>query len=358
MSVPLATIDSQALRHNLGVVRRLAPRSRVLAVVKADAYGHGIVGTANALTGADAFGVARLNEALTLRAAQISRPIVLLEGAADAEQLAHAAQHDLQMVVHSIEQLDMLEQATALSRFDVWLKIDTGMNRLGFRPEQFASALDRLQRCPAVRSIKLMTHLASADVPDSLSADDQINSFLSLTNGRALERSIANSAGIIRHTEARVEWVRPGLMLYGISPLGEQSTQELGLRPVMTLSTALIAVREAKRGEAVGYGALWHADRDSRIGIAAIGYGDGYPRTMRNGTPVLVDGRQAETVGRVSMDMIAIDITHLSDARVGSEVVLWGKGLPAERVAPFADTIAYELLCRVNERVAVKRVEG
>lgn len=358
MSGPLATIDSQALRHNLGVVRGLAPRSRVLAVIKADAYGHGIVTTAHALDDADALGVARLNEALALRAAQIARPIVLLEGAADAEQMARAAQHELEMVVHCAEQVQMLEQVVATRRFDVWLKIDTGMNRLGFRREDFEVAFSRLQKSPAVRSIKLMTHLASADVPGSTSADEQIRSFFGLTSGLSLERSIANSAGIIRHPEARLEWVRPGLMLYGISPLGEQSTRELDLQPVMTLSTSLIAVRVVKRGEAVGYGALWHAERDSKIGIAAIGYGDGYPRTMRNGTPVLVDGKQANTVGRVSMDMIAIDITHLPDAHLGSEVVLWGRGLPAERVAPFADTLAYELLCRVNERVTVKRVDS
>lgn len=358
MSSPLATIDSGALRHNLGVVRRLAPRSRVLAVVKADAYGHGIVGTVNALTGADAFGVARINEAITLRAARIAGPIVLLEGAANPEQVAHAAQHDLEMVVHSFEQLQMLEQAAGTHPFAVWLKIDTGMNRLGFRPDHFASAFARLQKCPAVRSIKLMTHLASADVRDSMSAEDQIRTFSSLTHGHALERSIANSAGLIRYADSRVEWVRPGLMLYGISPFGEQSTQELDLRPAMTLSTAVIAVREVERGEGVGYGALWHAERNSRIAIAAIGYGDGYPRTMRNGSPVLVDGSEARTAGRVSMDMIAIDITDLPHVGVGSEVVLWGNGLPAERVAPFADTIAYELLCRVNERVAVRRVEG
>ena len=354
MSFPLATIDAAALRHNLGVVRRLAPDSKVLAVIKADAYGHGMVGSAKALLDAEGFGVARLHEAQALRAAGITRPIVLLEGAASAEQVAQARAEHFELVIHSFEQLAMLEQGKHADAFDVWLKIDTGMNRLGFRPEDFSAALTRLQACEAVRSIKLMTHLANADATDRSMTEQQLRSFASLTTASKLEKSIANSAGLITSPETRVEWVRPGLMLYGSSPLGEASTRELGLRPVMTLSTSLIAVRKVRVGETVGYAGLWRAQRESTIGIAAIGYGDGYPRVMRNGAPVLVAGRHAPLAGRVSMDMIAIDITEMPDVKVGSEVILWGCGLPVERVAPFADTIAYELLCRVNERVAVK----
>lgn len=354
MSFPLATIDAAALRNNLGVVRRLAPRSRVMAVVKADAYGHGIAGTAKTLTDADAFGVARLGEALALRNAGIEQPIVLLEGVLYAEQLAAAAQHRLELVVHSFEQLDMLDALSSGHRFDVWLKLDTGMNRLGFRGEDFPSALGRVQRCAAVDRIRLMTHLACAEEQGGSVSERQIRLFEELTSSLNFEKSIANSAGIIVRSDARIDWVRPGLMLYGMSPLGEQSARELGLRPAMTLSAPLIAVREVKAGEAVGYGGLWRAPRDARVGIAAIGYGDGYPRTMRNGAPVLVDDQPATIAGRVSMDMIAIDVTHLPEARVGSDVILWGRGLPAERVAPFADTLAYELVCRVNERVAVK----
>jgi alanine racemase len=353
LSFPLATIDAAALRHNLGVVRRLAPNSRVLAVIKADAYGHGMVGSAKALVDAHAFGVARLHEALALRSAGITHAIVLLEGAASAEQVAQARAHDFELVVHSFEQLSMLEQCAHDAAFIVWLKVDTGMNRLGFRPEEFSSALSRLQACKAVRAVRLMTHLASADATDRSMTDQQLMSFKSLTSDLKLEKSIANSAGLIGSPEARVEWVRPGLMLYGASPLGEDSARELGLRPAMTLSTSLIAVRNVRVGEAVGYAGIWRAQRDARIGIAAIGYGDGYPRGMRSGAPVLVGAHYALIAGRVSMDMIAIDITDLPDANVGSEVTLWGRGLPVERVAPFADTIAYELLCRVNERVAV-----
>lgn len=354
MSFPLATIDAAALRNNLGVVRRLAPRSRVMAVVKADAYGHGLAGTAKTLADADAFGVARLGEALALRSAGVEQPIVLLEGVLYAEQLAAAEQQRLELVVHSFEQLDMLDAFASSHRFDVWLKIDTGMNRLGFRCEDFPSAIGRVQRCSAVGRIRLMTHLACAEEQGGSVSQRQIGLFNELTSSLSYEKSIANSAGIIVRPDARIDWVRPGLMLYGMSPLGEQSARELGLRPAMTLSAPLIAVREVKAGETVGYGGLWRAPRDARVGIAAIGYGDGYPRTMRSGTPVLVDNQPATIAGRVSMDMIAIDVTHLPGAKVGSEVILWGRGLPAERVAPFADTLAYELVCRVNERVAVK----
>jgi alanine racemase len=355
VSFPLATIDSAALCHNLGVVRRLAPKSRVLAVVKADAYGHGSIGTAKTLSGADAFGVARIGEALSLRGAGITHPIVLLEGVTTVEELSAARQNQLELVVHSFEQVQMLEQA-APDSFDVWLKLDTGMNRLGFRPEEFPEALRRLQACSATHALRLMTHLAAGEERDGAATASQIQTFQSLTASLPFERSIANSAGIIGRADAHLEWVRPGLMLYGMSPLGERSSAELDLRPAMTLSAPVIAIRTVRKGESVGYGGLWKAERDSRIGIVAIGYGDGYPRTMRNGAPVLVQDREATIAGRVSMDMIAIDVTHLPNVTIGSEVILWGAGLPAERVASFADTLAYELVCRVNERVAVRRV--
>lgn len=356
MSFPLATIDSAALRNNLEVVRRRAPRSRVLAMVKANAYGHGIVDTANTLSDADAFGVARLDEALMLRNAGIRRPIVVVEGPMNTSQLDAARSHGLEIVVHSFEQISMLEASPSAARIDIWLKVDTGMNRLGFRVEEFPAALQRLERCAHVRSLRLMTHLASSEVVDGAMTARQITTFTSLTRGLKHEKSIANSGGIICRPDASAEWVRPGLMLYGMSPLGEQSAREAGLKPAMTLSAPLIAVRSVKAGESVGYGGIWTAPRDSRVGIAAIGYGDGYPRTMRTGAPVLVNEKEATLVGRVSMDMIAIDLTPLPDVEIGSEVVLWGRGLPAERVAPFADTIAYELVCRVNERVAKRRI--
>ncbi|HEY4367329.1 MAG TPA: alanine racemase [Steroidobacteraceae bacterium] len=361
MRFPRATIDRAALRHNLGVVRAMAPGSRVIAVIKANGYGHGLVETARALTGADAFGVARLDEGLALRAAGIVNEIVLLEGVFSSEELQLASAARLQLVVHSFEQLQLLEQACDIPSsqdssggFTVWLKIDTGMNRLGFRREEFETAWQRLRRCRCVRTARVMTHLAAAEEPDSPATRGQIESFRALTDSLNVERSVANSAGLIASPQARVDWVRPGLMLYGISPIPSQSAAQLGLRPAMTLTTQIIALRRVPKAESVGYSAIWRASRDSVVGIAAIGYGDGYPRNMRNGTPVLVNGKEVSVVGRVSMDMTAIDVTNSGDVRVGDPVVLWGEGLPAERVAPYADTISYELVCGISQRVAVE----
>lgn len=348
---PTATIDLGALRNNLAVVRRLAPDSQVIAAVKADAYGHGLVPVARALAAADALGVARLEEAAKLRAAGIANRIVLLEGAFCPQQLAAAAQLDLEIVVHTFEQLASLEQQA--HRFNVWLKIDTGMNRLGFALADAAEALARLRCCPAVATLRLMTHLASAEEQDNPQTPRQLERFAELAQPLGLERCIANSAGLISWPQARLEWVRPGLMLYGVSPLASRSTASLGLRPVMTLSTRLIALRQVAPGETIGYNGIWRAQRPSTIGVAAIGYADGYPRAMRGGAPVLVGGSRASIAGRVSMDMTMIDVTDVPAARVGDPVTLWGAGLPIEEVAPWADTISYELLCRVGQRVTM-----
>jgi alanine racemase len=332
----------------------MAPASRVMAVIKANAYGHGLVSTARALGGADAFGVARLDEALTLRSVGINTAIVLLEGVFTAEQLRIAADNGFELVVHSFEQVELLERFAGTHRFAVWAKVDTGMNRLGFRVDEFPAAWDRLSRLSAIGKLRLMTHLASAEEQGSADVSQQLERFERLVDGSDTERSIANSAGLIVWPQARVDWVRPGLMLYGISPVPTLDSAALGLRPAMTLITSLIAVRRVVKGEAVGYGGAWRAQRDSLVGIAAIGYGDGYPRNMRAGTPVLVNGKEAPIVGRVSMDMTAIDLTDLTGAKVGDLVTLWGKGLPAERIAPFADTIPYELVCGISQRVAVE----
>ena len=350
--MPRATIDSSALRHNLAVVQRFAPTARVIAIIKANAYGHGIVETARVLAEADAFGVARLEEGLALRAAGIDKRIVLLEGVFSVDELNAAARGNLEIVVHTLEQIELLERCADAQRFSVWLKIDTGMNRLGFRVEEFSTAWERLAQIkPAI--VRLMTHLAAGEVHDGAMSRAQIERFLALGVELKIERSIANSAGLILCSDARADWVRPGLMLYGISPLPHVSAAEIGLRPVMTLTTQLISVRQVRAGESVGYNGIWRAAQDATIGIAAVGYGDGYPRNMRSGTPVLVNGRETIVVGRVSMDMTAIDITGF-DARIGDTVTLWGQGLPAERVAPFADTIAYELVCGISQRVEVE----
>jgi alanine racemase len=324
-----------------------------MAVIKANAYGHGLSATAKALATADSFGVARLEEGLALRSAGIANSVVLLEGVFTREELHLAGREQFELVVHSFQQLELLEQYAGSHRFSVWFKIDTGMNRLGFRVDEFNEAWPRLSRCKSVASTRLMTHLASAEEPGT-SAPLQIRRFNELTGSLQLERSIANSAGLIGLPAARADWVRPGLMLYGISPLPGADAAQLGLRPVMTLTTQLIAVRKVPAGESVGYGGLWRAARDSLIGIAAIGYGDGYPRNMRAGTPMLVKEHAAQVVGRVSMDMTAVDVTDLPGVKIGDAVTAWGEGLPAERVAPYADTIAYELVCGISQRVAVK----
>ena len=353
-SVPVVTVDPAALRNNLAVVRRFAPTSRVIAAVKANAYGHGLVHAARALVGADAFGVARIEEALALRAASITHPIVVLEGAFFASQLDLAAANELQLVVHSFEQIAMLEQYAGTHRFAVWLKVDTGMNRLGFRIEEFATAQARLQACSTVGTLRLLTHLACAENAGGLETKLQLDRLRALSEALRMERSIANSAAIIAWPEAHGEWVRPGLMLYGASPFAERSAADLGLQPAMTFATAVIAVRNVAAGEPIGYNGIWRAKRRSRIAVAAVGYGDGYPRCMHAGAPTLIRGREVSVVGRVSMDMTMLDATDVPDVAVGDEVTLWGKGLPAERVAPFADTIAYELFCRIAQRVTRK----
>jgi alanine racemase len=350
---PCARIDGDALRHNLAVVRRFAPGSRVLAVIKANAYGHGLIPVARTLRGADALGVARLEEGVTLREAGIESDIVLLEGIFSGEQLTLAQRHRFELVVHSAEQIAILENHAGAASFTVWLKLDTGMNRLGVRVQDVAAALSRLRGCRVVTRLRLMTHLAVAEEETNAATPQQIAAFASATDGIVAERSIANSAGLILWPQARTDWVRPGLMLYGISPIAGREAAALGLRPAMTLTTQVIAMRRVPAGETVGYGGIWRAARDSTIGIAAIGYGDGYPRRMRGGTPVLVDGHVVPVVGRVSMDMTAVDLTDHPTARVGNAVTLWGEGLPAECVAPYADTIPYELVCGVSQRVAL-----
>jgi len=347
-----AVIDTGALRSNLKALRRFAPRARVVAVVKANAYGHGLVPTALALTEADAFGVARIDEGIALRAAGIAQPIVLLEGIFTSDELAEAAQRSFDLVVHDARQIELLEKSQGGHPFVLWLKIDTGMNRLGFRSEDFASALLRLQRLPTPpREMRLLTHLARADEREDAATLEQLARFDALTRGVALGRSIGNSAAILGTPAAQGDWIRPGIALYGVSPFVGTSALGFGLVPVMTLETTVIATRRVARGEGVGYGATWRAERDTPIAILAGGYGDCVPRSLANGAPVLVNGQRAPLVGHVSMDMLAVDITAVADVEVGSRAVLWGAELPVEEVARHAGTIAYELLCRVSQRV-------
>jgi alanine racemase len=356
-----ALVDTAALRHNLGTLRAYAPGAKVMAVIKANAYGHGLVATALALADADSLAVARLEEGLALRSAGVRAPIVLLEGVFSAEQLAEAARHGFELVVHDPLQLKLLEAHRGAERFVVWVKIDTGMNRLGFRPEAFPEALARLRALTVpVLEMRLMTHLARADERAEAMTREQVELFettlvrAGITGSRRLATSIGNSAGTLGWPKAHGDWVRPGLALYGVSPFSGETAQQHGLRPVMTLDTTVLTVRAVKRGESVGYAASWRAERDSSIAILAAGYGDGLPRHLANGTPVLVCGERYPLVGRVSMDMIAVDVTGATKVAAGNRAVVWGEGLPVEEVAAHAGTIPYELLCGVSQRVPVE----
>jgi len=356
-----ALIDSAALRHNLGTIRAYAPRSKVMAVIKANAYGHGLVSTALALADADSLAVARLEEGIALRSAGIQKPIVLLEGIFNAEQMAEAAHHRFELVVHDPLQIRLLEAHRDARRFVVWIKIDTGMNRLGFRTEAFAPALARLKALtvPALE-LRAMTHLARADEPDVPMTNEQVDRFeqalagAGLTAAQRLATSIGNSAGALGNPRAQGDWVRPGLALYGVSPFVGETADRHGLKPVMTLETTVLTVREVKRGESVGYAAAWRAERDSSIAILAAGYGDGLTRHLDSGTPVLIGGVRYPLAGRVSMDMIAVDVTGAPKVTTGARAVIWGEGLPVEEIARHGETIPYELLCGVSQRVPLE----
>jgi alanine racemase len=350
-----AVVDAAALRHNLQQVRRAAPGSRVMAVIKANAYGHGMVPAARALAEADGFAVARLGEGLALRAAGLTNRILLLEGVFSAEQLAAAAQARFELMVHSPEQLELLEALSGDQQVTAWIKVDSGMNRLGFRLDEFGAAYDRLRRNVRVHADPtLVTHLASADDRRDAKTLQQLQAFSAATAGLPGARSIANSAGVLAWPAARADWVRPGLMLYGVSPFPSGTGAALGLRPAMTLRTEVIALKTVKAGETVGYGGTWTAPRDTRMAVLAAGYGDGYPRGTEPGAPVQIGGRRAPLIGRVSMDMITADITELPPVSVGDPVLLWGNEIPVEEVAAHAKAIAWDLLCGVSQRVQLE----
>ncbi len=347
-------IDKQALRHNLKRIKQLAPKSRVMAIIKADAYGHGIVRVAETLAEADAFGVACLEEAEQLRDAGITNAIVLLEGPHKAKDLPDIARLELDVVIHNQHQVDMLEKASMPNMLQGWLKIDTGMHRLGFPPTEFPDVLKRLQTCKSIKpGIRLMTHLATANETQHPLTDKQLSAFNELCQHIELEKTIANSAAVLNLPQAHADWVRPGLMLYGVSPMVDGMSVDHDLKPVMTLESEIIAIQHLQAGEPVGYGATWSCPEDMPVGIIAAGYGDGFPRHARSGTPVLVNDVRCALVGRASMDMMTIDLRNQRDARIGDRVVLWGDNLPIEEVAQHAGTIPYELLCGVHKRLSV-----
>lgn len=344
-----AVLNPDALRHNLARVRDYAPRSRVMAIVKADGYGHGLEWAARHLADADAFGVASVEEGGRIRAANIRQPVALLEGFYSADELTRIAQQRLEPVLHSHEQVAAME-AFRGEPINVWIKLDTGMHRLGFAAADAATVLARLKRCGSVAEVRVMSHLASADDLADPATPAQLETFIASAPAE-LVRSLANSAGIVGWPACHFDWVRPGIMLYGVSPMLGRSAEQLGLKPVMTLETQLIAIHRRRKGDPIGYGGAWRCPEDMPIGVAAIGYGDGYPRHAVPGAPVMVGGRLASLVGRVSMDMITVDLRACQNARVGERVVVWGEGLPVEQVAASAGTIGYELLCHVTARV-------
>lgn len=350
-----ALIHRSALRANLAVARGCNPHARMLAVVKANAYGHGLMRAAAALAEADGYAVLDLDAAAQLRDAGYNSRIVLLEGFFDAGELLHFADYRLTAVVHSLEQVEAIEQVHVPRPIDVMVKLNSWMNRLGFSEAKFAAALSRLRECDNVAEIIVMTHFACAE--DDKGVDWQLEMFRRVTAEARLPVSLANSATIVRYPELAADWARPGIMLYGASPFAERSAQQLGLRPAMTLSSRIIATQTLEPGAAVGYGASFVARERMRIGVVACGYADGYPRHAPSGTPVLVAGCRSSLVGRVSMDMMCVDLTHLAHAGIGAEVVLWGQGLPVEEVAAAAGTVSYELLCALAPRVPVVEVE-
>lgn len=354
-----AVIRPDALRHNLQTLRQCVPGARVMAVIKANAYGHGLAPVAAALDDADAFAVARLEEALRLRDSGIDKPVVLLEGVWDAGDQATAIEQGCELVVHCEEQLGLLA-AQPGGRVNVWLKVDTGMARLGLLPQDVAPALARLRALDCVRDVRLMTHFSSADELDNPRTLEQLECFRHIAKDFAGDISVANSPAILGWPQVRTlaedlgiggaQWLRPGIALYGISAFADRTGSAFGLEPVMRFEGRLIAMRKVGKGAPVGYKQRFHATRDTTIGVIAAGYGDGYSRGFADGTPVLLNGRRVPLAGIVSMDMITVDLGPDARDRIGDVATLWGPGLPVEELAEFCDSIPYTLVCGVMHR--------
>lgn len=346
-----AFIDLSALTHNLAIVRQYAPHARIMAVLKANAYGHGLLHTASALKDVDGFALLELDAAISLRDAGYRQPILLLEGFFSTEELALFERYQFSAVIHHNEQIAMLSDSQ-YNNLDLFIKINTGMNRLGLAPEQFPQIIKKLTGSQYANRITLMTHFACADDPlEKENVAQQLQCFEAVTKEYNYPRSVANSAAIIRYPETHTDWVRPGIMLYGASPFSDKTALELNLQPAMTLSSKIIAVHDLKKGDRVGYHGLFQADHSMRIGIVACGYADGYPRHALTNTPVLVNNQRSRLLGRVSMDMLAVDLTGVENAGLNNQVTLWGKEISVDEVAQSAETSSYELLCALAPRV-------
>ena len=345
-------INIKALEQNFSRIKELAPQSKVMAIIKADAYGHGIVRVAKTLRDADAFGVACLEEAEQLRQSSIKTPIVLLEGPYKPNDLELIAKFKLDIVIHNEYQIELLEKAEIEGSINAWLKIDTGMHRLGFPVEKVDVMLNRLLLCKNINSRPiLMTHLATANEKKNNLTQQQLDAFKKISKVIDGDKTVANSAALINFPEAHFDWVRPGLMLYGVSPIIGSSGIDHGLKSVMTLESEIISVQHLMKGEPVGYGATWRCPEDMPVGIIAAGYGDGFPRHAKTGTPILVNNVRCPLIGRASMDMLTVDLRNQPNTKIGDKVILWGDSLPIEEIAVHAETIPYELLCGVHKRL-------
>jgi alanine racemase len=353
----VAIIDIAAMQRNLAVAKQHAPAAKIWAIVKANAYGHGLARAARGFAAADGLGLIELDDAVRLREWGWKKQILLLEGFFHPEDLALLAQHSVQTVIHCNEQIAMLEQATLDAPLDVHLKMNSGMNRLGFAPSVFRAAYARLRAIGNVRNISLVTHFANAEYAEYadhpiMPVSIQTRRFQDGSAGLTGERSLSNSAAELLHPDVAADWVRPGIMLYGGTP-GGRTAAEFGLLPAMTLTSEIIGMQDLAEGDAVGYGSRFIAAHPMKIGVVACGYADGYPRHAPSGTPVLVDGIRTRIVGQVSMDMMSVDLSAVPNARVGSKAILWGNGLPIDEVAHAAGTIGYELMCAVAPRVQI-----
>ncbi|OGT30744.1 MAG: alanine racemase [Gammaproteobacteria bacterium RIFCSPHIGHO2_12_FULL_35_23] len=351
--MPIVTINLANLLHNVGVVRKYAPQSKILAMVKANAYGHGLIPISETLAPiVDALGVARLEEAIILRDHGLTIPIVIMNGVCNLDEIKLASELYCDLVIHTMWQANLLQQIKLIRPVKVWLKINTGMNRLGVLPEEVVSAYNQLiYSANIIKPITFITHLSDADDEENPKTTRQLEQLNHIINGLEGHKSIANSGAIVALPDTHQDWVRPGIMLYGGSPLKRVSAAKLDLKPVMTLSSYLIAINQVLAGETIGYGSTWCCSEAISMGVIALGYGDGYPRHAESGTPVLINGRICPLVGRVSMDMITVDLTSIPDAQVGDAVILWGEGLPAELVAERASTVTYELFTHMVPRV-------
>ncbi|NEV61740.1 alanine racemase [Thiorhodococcus minor] len=354
-----ARIHLDAILHNYRLAKRAAPAARALAIIKANAYGHGAVRVGQALAPeADGFAVACVAEALELRESGIRNRVLLLEGAFSPDEIVLADRAGLALVVHCQQQLDWVLAARPERPLECWIKIDSGMHRVGFAPGDFRAAHARLRGCPHVAAVHAMTHFARADEPRHPYTANQVEVFDGALQGLQLPCSLANSAAILAWPQTHRDWVRPGIMLYGASPFAEAVARAAGLRPAMTLESALISIRDLAPGEPVGYGGRFVCDRPMRVGVVAVGYADGYPRHAKDGTPVAVNGQLTRVIGRVSMDMITVDLTGLDNAGLGDRVELWGRRVAAADVARWSDTIAYQLFTSISRRVPLVYASG